>query len=104
MLYLMLQKSDDMYLAKVGYTGAGISTRRRAYKTHNPLAIMRSSCAGPVSMESSCHYAMQKAGGYRINGTEWYVISKEFFDKLYEKGMGYFRPNHKPIHFLEVFL
>ena len=102
MLYLMLQKGDNEYLVKVGYT-ADPRKRRSSYRSHNPRAIMRSTCSGQVNQESSCHSSLWIAGGKCVDGTEWYSVSKEVFDKLYEKGMGYFRPNHKPIHFLESF-
>ena len=102
MLYLMLQKGDNEYLAKVGYT-ADTHKRRSVYHSHNPRAIMRSSCSGQVKQESACHSHLHLAGVERVGGTEWYIVSKEVFDQLYEKGMGFFRPDHKPIHFLEDF-
>ena len=101
MLYLMLQKGDNEYLAKVGYTG-DTHKRRSSYRTHNPRAIMRSSCSGQVRQELNCHHQLAHNGG-KWAGGEWYTIPKELFDTLYEKGMGYFRPDHKPIHFLESF-
>jgi hypothetical protein len=102
MLYLMMHKGDNEYLVKVGYT-TDTHKRRSSYRSHNPRAIMRSACAGQVSHESSCHWQLIFKGGKCVNGTEWYSVPKELFDILYEKGMGYFRPNYKPIHFLEDF-
>ena len=104
MLYLMMDKTDKEYLVKVGYSNGEVSRRRRQYRSHNPRAIMRSSCAGSTSMEAQCHRELSKMGGSRIGGTEWFVVSKEVFDKLYTEGMGHFRPNHRPIHFLEIFV
>ena len=104
MLYLMMDKTDKEYLVKVGYSKGETSRRRRQYRSYNPRAIMRSSCAGTISMETQCHQVLSRIGGARIGGTEWFVVSKEIFDKLYIEGMGYFRPNHSPIHFLEIFI
>ena len=103
MLYLMMQKADNEYLVKVGYSNGGTSRRRSAYRIHNPRAIMRSSCAGSVSMEHSCHCQLSSEGAERISGTEWFVTSPELFAILYREGMRHFRPKHSPIHFLEEF-
>ena len=105
MLYLMMNKTDNEYLVKVGFSNgtANLRTRRNAYRSHNPRAIMRSTCAGSMSMESTCHSDLKRAGGVRISGTEWFSISKELFDRLYIEGMQYFRPKHSPIHFPEKF-
>lgn len=104
MLYLMMDKTDKEYLVKVGFSNGETSRRRRQYRTYNPRAIMRSSCAGSTSMEARCHQDLAKLGGIRIGGTEWFTVSKELFDELYIKGMSAFRPNHNPIHFLETFI
>lgn len=105
MLYLMMSKTDNEYLVKVGFSNgtANLRTRRGAYRSHNPRAIMRSTCAGSMSMEGTCHSDLKRAGGVRIKGTEWFSISKELFDRLYNEGMKYFRPKHSPIHFPEKF-
>ena len=97
MLYLMMNK--------VGLSDrpAKLRQRRSSYRSHNPRAIMRSSCAGNTAEERSCHYSLSAAGGSRILGTEWFAVSQELFNELYNKGMGYFKPNHQPIHFLEKF-
>lgn len=102
MLYLMLDKRGEQYFAKVGLAKAP-SRRRSAYKTHNPCAIMRSTCAGTESAENSAHYTLGRSAIRRVNGTEWFEVSAEVFAELYEKGMGYIRPNQKPIHFIEKF-
>lgn len=103
MLYLMMQKADGECLVKVGYSQGSTSQRRRAYRSHNPRAIMRSSCAGSTSMERSCHCQLSSEGAERIVGTEWFIVSSELFATLYREGMQHFRPNHSPIHFLEEF-
>ena len=103
MLYLMMDKGEKDYLVKVGFSNGEVRTRRRAYRSHNPKAIMRSSCAGSTSMEQQCHSDLRRWGGTRISGTEWFTVPKTLFDELYEKGMGAFRPKHNPIHFLETF-
>jgi hypothetical protein len=102
MLYLMLQKGNNEYLAKVGFT-SDVNKRRYSYRSHNPRAIMRSCCAGQPTHEGSCHYKFSLNGAKCVDGTEWYSVSKEMFDKLYEQGMGFFREKHKPIHFMEKF-
>lgn len=103
MLYLMMNKTDKEYLVKVGYSKGGVSKRRAQYYGYNPRAIMRSACAGSREMENGCRAMLVNWGGVRIKGTEWFVVSRELFADLYIKGMSAFRPNHKPIHFLEEF-
>lgn len=103
MLYLMMDKRNGEYLVKVGFSNRKIENRRSAYYSYNPLAIMRSTCAGSSAMEKECHYSLTKWGGIRIKGTEWFVVSESLFNKLYEKGMSAFRPRYQPIHFLEKF-
>lgn len=103
MLYLMMQKTDSECLVKVGYSKGGTSQRRRTYRSHNPRAIMRSSCAGSTAMEASCRSDLIQWGGVRITGTEWFTVSPELFQTLYQEGMRAFRPKHNPIHFLEEF-
>ncbi len=103
MLYLMMNKTDTEYLVKVGYSKGGVTQRRAQYYGYNPRAIMRSACAGSRSMETGCRADLVKWGGVRIKGTEWFIVSAELFEKLYQKGMSAFRPKHDPIHFLEEF-
>ena len=62
MLYLMMDKRENSNLVKVGVTRQ-ITSRRSQYKSHNPFAIMRSSCAETEAKESQCH-------------TDLYMISK----------------------------
>ena len=102
-LYLMMDKTDKENLVKVGFSDGGTSKRRRQYYGYNPRAIMRSSCAGSRSMENTCRKILEEQGARRIKGTEWFVVSNELFEKLYNGGMTYFRPKHNPIHFLEDF-
>lgn len=101
MLYLMLMQSNENCYAKVGYLKGGVANRRRAYKTHNPAAIMRSSCAG--AEESSCRKKLEDMGGIRVKGSEWFIVSRAAYQKLYDEGMAVFKPNQKPIHFNEQF-
>lgn len=101
MLYLMLMQSDKNYYAKVGYSKGGVANRRRAYKTHNPAAIMRSSCAG--AEESLCRKKLKDMGGIRVKGSEWFIVSCAVYQKLYDEGMAVFKPKQKPIHFNEQF-
>ena len=105
MLYLMMSKTNGLYLVKVGYSHgtANLRNRRSSYYSYNPLAIMRSSCAGSRELENDCRNQLTKNNCTRIKGTEWFITPKEVFDVLYSKGMGAFYPNHKPIHFLEEF-
>ena len=104
MLYLMMNATNTKFLVKVGFSNGttNLRNRRSSYYSHNPAAIMRSTCAGSRDMESQCHSQLSKIG-IRISGTEWYEVSKIHFDEMYEKGMAYFRPTHRPIHFLEEF-
>ena len=103
MLYLMMDKTDKEYLVKVGFSDGGTAKRRKQYYGYNPKAIMRSSCAGPRCTELTCRKLLAEWGGVRIQGAEWFIVSKRLFDELYQKGMSAFRPNHQPIHFLEEF-
>ena len=102
MLYLMLDKGDGHYFAKCGIT---TSPKKRLYnyKTHNPTAIMRSTCAGTGSVEHLAQNVLASMSIRRVNSSEWFEVSKEVFDMLYEKGMGILRPNQKPIHFIEKY-
>lgn len=100
MLYLMLDKRGDEYYAKVGLAKSP-KQRRYNYKTHNPCAIMRSTCAGTESAERNAHSVLGNLSLRRVNGTEWFQVPKEVFDELYKKGLAVIRPNQKPIHFIE---
>lgn len=101
MLYLMLMQSNTSCYAKVGYSYGDVSKRRRQYKTHNPAAIMRSSCAGDE--EVLCRNKLKAMGGERIKGSEWFIVPYTAYQKLYDEGMAIFKPKQKPIHFLETF-
>lgn len=105
MLYLMMNKTDKTYLVKVGYSDGtrNLSNRRKQYFSYNPTAIMKSSCAGPSCSENTCHAMLAEMGGQRIKGTEWFYVSEALFNDLYKQGMGLFKPNQKPIHFIEEF-
>lgn len=102
MVYLIMDKTVRGNLVKVGES-RDLTSRRRNYKSHNPYAIMRSSCAGTESQERKAHSILVKFGGKRIKGTEWFEVSDEVFQTLYEKGMGAFFPQQNPIHFHENF-
>lgn len=62
MLYLMMDKTDKEFLVKVGFSDGETTRRRRQYRSYNPRAIMRSSCAGSTSMEKRCHQDLAKWG------------------------------------------
>lgn len=102
MLYLMMCKNNgNKNLVKVGVTRQ-LSARRHQYKSHNPYAIMRSSCAGTENQEIKCHSMLLKMGK-RVRGTEWFEVSDEVFQNIYKQGMKIFFPNHSPIYFDEEF-
>lgn len=101
MLYLMLMQSNKNCYAKVGYSKSGVANRRRAYKTHNPAAIMRSSCAG--AEEISCRAKLEDMGGVRVKGSEWFIVSHAVYQKLYDEGMAVFKPKQKPFILLNNF-
>ena len=100
MLYLMLDKRENHYYAKVGLAKKP-RERRRAYATHNPCAIMRSTCAGMGNEEVICQNKLSRMSICRIKSTEWYEIDKKTFEYLYTYGMGALRPKQQPIHFIE---
>ena len=100
MLYLMLDKRENHYYAKVGLAKKP-RERRRAYATHNPCAIMRSTCAGMGNEEVICQNKLSQMSICRIKSTEWYEIDKQTFEYLYTYGMGALRPKQQPIHFIE---
>ena len=100
MLYLMLDKRENHYYAKVGLAKKP-RERRRADATHNPCAIMRSTCAGMGNEEVICQNKLSRMSICRIKSTEWYEIDKQTFEYLYTYGMGALRPKQKPIHFIE---
>ena len=101
MLYLMLDRRDNICVAKVGLS-RDVQNRRRQYRTHNPFAIMRSECAGTENQEKYCHEVLSK-WGKSIDGTEWYVVDEAIFNYLYEKGMGAFYPKGRNIYILEEY-
>ncbi len=99
MLYMMMQKgANNTFYVKVGVTRNSVKSRYSQYKTHNPCAFLRSSCAGVNAAENSCHKTLSKIGE-RISGTEWFIVSEEVYTTLYEQGMRYFYPKHSPIYF-----
>lgn len=101
MVYLMMDKNTRGNLVKIGVS-RDLTSRRRSYKTHNPYAIMRSSCAGTESQESKAHSILAR-NGKRIKGTEWFEVSDEMFERLYKQGMKAIFPKQNPIHFHESF-
>lgn len=102
MLYLMLDKRGTDYYAKVGLA-QNPKKRRGNYSTHNPCAIMRSTCAGVGKDEARCRQNLALMSITRIGSTEWFKVDEPTFNLLYEKGMGALRPKQRPIHFLEEF-
>jgi hypothetical protein len=102
MLYLMMNKVNDKYLVKVGKT-SNIDNRRRAYKSANPYAIMRSTCAGTANEEKAAHRLLATIGTKVKETNEWYEVSKEVFEEFYQEGMGKVRPRQRPINFKEEF-
>lgn len=105
MLYLMMNKCDNQFLVKVGYSDGtkNLKTRRKAYYSYNPTAIMRSSCAGSRGAESVCRTLLVEMGGIRITGTEWFSVAPLVYNKLYNEGLKVLRPKQNPIHFIEEF-
>ena len=101
MVYLMMDKTARGNLVKVGES-RDLTSRRRNYKSHNPYAIMRSSCAGTETQERKAHSILANSGK-RVRGTEWFEVSDGVFQTLYEKGMAAFFPKQSPIHFHESF-
>lgn len=101
MLYLMMDQKKKCNLVKVGESRQ-LNNRRSNYKSHNPFAIMRSTCAGTENEEYKCHCILYKIG-QRVPGTEWFIVSDVVFEMLYQQGMGYFFPEKKNIYFNENF-
>lgn len=95
-----MNNTADGKLVKVGVS-RDLAKRRRVYKSHNPLAIMRSSCAGVEESEFEAHKILSTVGK-RISGTEWFFVSESIFEALYLQGMGYFFSNKK-IYFDESY-
>lgn len=100
MLYLMMDQKKNYNLVKVGESRQ-LDNRRSNYKSHNPFAIMRSTCAGTEAEERKCHSMLYNLG-QRVTGTEWFIVSNETFTMLYNYGMGYFFPEKKKIYFHEI--
>ena len=74
MLYLMMENSNGKYYVKVGEASRP-KERRKAYKTHNPTAIMRSTCAGKKAEEKAARLILDKLGT-RVQGSEWYEVNE----------------------------
>ena len=100
MLYLMMDKNRSYNLVKVGRS-SDLNSRRNSYRSSNPFAIMRSTCAGTSNAELTAHGLLSKVGT-RVPRTEWFIVSDDIFEELYEKGMFYFFPKNK-IYFQETF-
>ena len=100
MIYLMMDQKKNCNLVKVGLSRK-LNDRRADYYSLNPMAIMRSSCSGTEAAENACRDTLKKLGK-RIKGTEWFIVSDEIFEKLYNEGMGFFYSNRK-ITFNEKF-
>jgi len=102
MLYLMLDKGDGRYFVKCGFSS---SPKRRLndYTTHNPTAIMRSTCAGTRSTELLARKTLASMSICRIKSSEWFEVTQEVFNLFYAKGMEVLRPAQHPIHFVENF-
>ena len=82
MLYLMMDNLANSHLVKVGYSDGTktLSKRRKSYYSHNPKAIMRSTCAGSRDMENACHQTLSELG-IRISGTEWFEVPEFLFNQ-----------------------
>lgn len=102
MIYLAMQRSGDRYVVKVSATGSRISYEKDALKQNNPLAIIRSSCAGKSAQAYIAEQELSKLG-VRIYGTHWYEVSQGVFELLYEQGLKVLRPRQKTIHLLDEF-
>lgn len=104
MLYLMMCQGKEKNMVKVGLTqDRSCERRRKEYRTHNPLAIMRSRCAGTNGAEKDARAFLTEKGGVREEGSEWFCVSDEVFDNLYKQGLGYVFPKVKNIYFEEDF-
>ena len=103
MLYLMMCQGKEKNMIKVGYTSErSCQTRRKDYTTHNPLAIMRSHCAGNKEAEKEARATLVKMGATREKGSEWFEVSDELFNSLYNDGLRFVFPKIKsPVHFDE---
>lgn len=99
MLYLMMENSNGKYYVKVGEASRP-KERRKAYKTHNPTAIMRSTCAGKKAEEKAARLILDKLGT-RVQGSEWYEVNEKIYNEFYNKGLAIVRPKQNPIHFIE---
>ena len=100
MLYLMMDKNRNYNLVKVGRS-SDLNSRRSSYRSSNPFAIMRSTCAGTNNAELTAHGLLSQVGT-RVPRTEWFIVSDDIFEELYEKGMFYFFPKNR-IYFQETF-
>ena len=102
MIYLAMQKSGDRYVVKVSATGRRISCEKDTLKQNNPLAIIRSSCAGKAAQAYIAEQELSKLG-VRIYRTPWYEVSQGVFELLYENGLKVLRPGQKIVHILDSF-
>lgn len=101
MLYLMMEKSNNKFFVKVGES-TNLDARRKTYKTHNPTAIMRSTCAGRKDAEKLARTVLDKLGK-RLSRSEWYEVDETVFNRFYSEGLKVVRPKQSPIHFKEEF-
>lgn len=87
---------EEFYLLKIGQS-ANINKRLRQYKTYNPhmylidtLETRKNNTA--KSLESTCHGFLEyKCHFESYEDTEWFLVSKDFYLNISEKGFSLFK-------------
>lgn len=84
--------NEQYYLVKVGES-SNLYNRMRTYRTTNPMLFHIDYFVVNTEYyyELQCHNLMMKKGFMRMeNSTEWFVVDKESYLEICEKGFSYF--------------
>lgn len=90
MVYMVLDTKQDKFLVKVGLS-RDVRKRIGGYRTHNPFATFLCACAGTEAAEQYCHTVMRcRPDCIGVPGSEWFIVSEEFYNECKEKGLKVF--------------
>lgn len=79
-----------IYMLKVGMSNTSLKKRINSYKTTAPEAFViwasHNYLHGTLKqIEKDWHNLFKKMNFYQVEGTEWYIVSEEYFKKILNK-------------------
>lgn len=84
--------NEQLFAVKVGYTGRLLEERMRDYRSTNPLLYNIDYLTDKSITEYACHEKLLLVCEYIKEGTdEWFLVSKEIYLDICEKGFDWFR-------------